>query len=240
MVTPPDNSPQTGIIAFSIWRSVDSHLANIASLQHNATLSLRLSHLLHHTRFSSMASNAAAAAPWRPQFETHLSKLPSPEFVLSTIHRSSSSAAPLPRARYCIMRGFWANLPENKHNKAPQNPAIYDSDLLTFTTDVRMEKYEDLSRDGVEKGGDAEAVFWVKDVMCQWRIRGRAFVIGGGEEQEKPLREELQRRMRKLGDGEWSWEKEITAHWGNLSPAMRGTLIPSQQSIVAYRVFAFH
>lgn len=170
-----------------------------------------------------MAAKAVAAAPWRPQFVHHLSKLPSPEFVLTTVHWPSSSSPPLPRARYCIMRGFWADLPENKHNEAPQNPAVYSSDLLTFTTDARMEKYEDLSRDGVEKGGDVEAIFWIKDVMRQWRIRGRAYVIGGGEEKEKELRDELEKRMRKTGDGEWSWEKEITAHWGNLSPSMRGS-----------------
>jgi pyridoxamine 5'-phosphate oxidase len=66
----------------------------------------------------------------------------SPEFVLGTLDNApKGSPTPyVPRVRYCIFRGFWAELPENKHNDAERNPQIFASDCPTFTTDVRMEK----------------------------------------------------------------------------------------------------
>lgn len=171
--------------------------------------------------------------------QTHISKLPSPEFVLSTLHPTTanptsvvadaSGATPtsfVPRARYCIHRGFWASLPPNSQNEAEKNPPIYESDLFTFTTDKRMEKVQDLESAGGE-GGKVEAVFWVKDVMTQWRIKGRAFVLGEGGEAEEGKRQQIRSWMRRTkDDGEedgWSWDREITAHFGNLSPGMRGS-----------------
>ncbi|KAL2267476.1 hypothetical protein VTJ83DRAFT_4753 [Remersonia thermophila] len=102
-------------------------------------------------------------------------------------------------------------------------------------------------------GGPVEAVFWIdRDpwtgtaIRTQWRVRGHAWVLGPGpavdragaegeEEEEKRddgarrVREALLRRMRRLGEpggeGEraWSFEREVTAHFGNLSPLMRGS-----------------
>ncbi|KAI0582827.1 Pyridox-oxase-2 multi-domain protein [Pyrenophora tritici-repentis] len=93
---------------------------------------------------STTTPTAAALppAPWKTLFNAHLSSLKSPEFVLGTLASApSGSPTPLvPRVRYCIHRGFFAELPENKHNTAPRNPAVYQSDCPTFTTDVRMEK----------------------------------------------------------------------------------------------------
>ncbi|KAI4279916.1 MAG: hypothetical protein L6R35_006000, partial [Caloplaca aegaea] len=83
-------------------------------------------------------------APWRSTFESHVSSMPSPEFIFATVAPSSSSSSSptpyVPRLRYCIYRGMWSQLPENKHNTAPKNPRVYDSDMPTFTTDVRMQK----------------------------------------------------------------------------------------------------
>ena len=91
-------------------------------------------------------------------------------------------------------------------------------------------------------GGPVEAVFWIesgkdqdsgeeKKVMTQWRIRGTAWLLGpdadGPEAGE--VREVLRQRMRRVegktpADEEgWSWAKEVTAHFGNLSPVMRGS-----------------
>lgn len=138
---------------------------------------------------------------------------------------------------------MWAELPENKHNEAPQNERVYETDLLTFTSDARMEKIPDIfassaghgereqSR-GSGGGGPVEAAFWIKEVMTQWRIKGEAFVVapdieGEGEESSgvRTVKSEVGRRMRvvRVGkEGEWSWAKELTAHFGNLSPGMRG------------------
>ncbi|TAQ84060.1 hypothetical protein B7494_g7615 [Chlorociboria aeruginascens] len=170
----------------------------------------------------------------------------SPEFVFTSLHPSEENASTpyVPRARYCVYRGMWAELPVNKHNKAPQNPQVYSSDLLTFTSDVRMAKipeifssspgHGDVSQSqGSGGGGPVEAVFWCKDVMTQWRFKGVAYIIGqdiegSGEESSgvRTVKSKIGERMRVVneeGEDSWSWEREATAHFGNLSPEMRGT-----------------
>jgi len=173
--------------------------------------------------------------------------MPSPEFVLSSLHPApAGSPTPyLPRARFCIYRGMWASLPENKHNEAPRNDDVFDSELPTFTTDVRMEKAYELFTTGPGKGdrsqsqgsgggGPVEAVWWIKEVGMQWRIKGTAFVVGNDIDDEsessgvRTVKSEIGERMRvnqgKEGAiGDWSWSKEVTGHFGNCSPGMRGS-----------------
>ena len=77
---------------------------------------------------------------------------------------------------------------------------------------------------------------WVRQAAAQWRLRGRAYVLApdvedagseGAGEVKRILRERM--RRRKEGDEhgdeaeEWSFAREITAHFGNVSPLMRGT-----------------
>jgi pyridoxamine 5'-phosphate oxidase len=171
----------------------------------------------------------------------------SPEFVFTSLHPAESKDSPVPyvpRARYCIYRGMWAELPENKRNEAPKNDRVYESDLLTLTTDVRMAKvpeifasspgHGDVSQSqGSGGGGSVEAVFWVKEVMTQWRIRGEAYIVaqdieGSGEESSgtRTVKSKVGERMRVVkeeGKDSWSWSTELTAHFGNLSPGMRGS-----------------
>lgn len=83
-------------------------------------------------------------------------------------------------------------------------------------------------------GGPVEAVWWVKDVMMQWRVKGEAFVVGEdieGEGKEtsgvRTVKSEVGKRMRVVEgmdgkEGEWSWGRELTGHFGNISPGMRG------------------
>jgi pyridoxamine 5'-phosphate oxidase len=196
---------------------------------------------------SSKTPASVGPAPWKPLFQTHISKMDSPEFVLASLQPSDDPKAPtpfIPRARTCIYRGMWAELPENKHNEAPQNDKVYESELLTLTTDVRMAKVPELfassrghgdvsQSQGSGGGGPFEAVFWVKEVMTQWRIRGEAYVVGpdvetaGGEDSGvNTMKHKIGERMRVVkeeGKKDWSWEKEVTAHFGNLSPGMRGS-----------------
>lgn len=108
------------------------------------------------------------------------------------------------------------------------SPGVYESEGLAFTTDVRMEKVGELDGDG-GGGGDVEAVFWVKEVMAQWRVKGRAYVLGAGagEKGEERARGAVKGWMRRRsgeggGQGEWEWEKEVTGYFANLSPVMRG------------------
>jgi hypothetical protein len=71
--------------------------------------------------------------------------------------------------------------------------------------------------------------------MNQWRVEGKAFIIGGdsADRAEMRAREEIWKWMRLRESGTesaashgaetaWSWEREITAHFANLSPIMRG------------------
>ncbi|KAL3427260.1 hypothetical protein PVAG01_00769 [Phlyctema vagabunda] len=198
----------------------------------------------------STASTVPASvgpAPWRPQFLTHLAKMSSPEFVLTSLHPATDPHSPVPyvpRARTCILRGMWAELPENKHNEAPMNERVYESDLLSLTTDVRMAKVPEIfasskghgevdQSQGSGGGGPVEAVFWVKEVMTQWRFRGEAYVVGPDIEGEgdessgtRTVKSKIGERMRVVnekGKEEWSWETELTAHFGNLNPGMRGS-----------------
>lgn len=112
---------------------------------------------------------------------------------------------------------------------------MYESELLCFTTDKRMQKLGEICGTGEEVegsggGGVVEAVFWIKgNVMVQWRIKGKAFVIGqdideeGGEE----VRRELGKRMRVVGEESkregWNWGRELTGHFANMSPGMRAS-----------------
>jgi len=212
-----------------------------------STTSNRLSHLLRtmSTITTHSSSSPGTTAPWKPLFLNHLSKLPSPEFVLSSLHPAppGSPTPYLPRVRYCIFRGMWAELPENKHNETPTNERVYETELPTFTSDVRMEKIPEIfassaghgeraqSR-GSGGGGPVEAAFWIKEVMTQWRIKGEAFVVGDdiegeGEESSgvRTVKSEVGSRMRVVQEGKekgWSWAKEYSAQFGNLSPGMRG------------------
>lgn len=141
----------------------------------------------------------------------------SPEFVFTSLHAAESKGSPVPyvpRARTCIFRGFFAELPENKHNEAPRNDRVFESDMLTLTTDVRMAKVPEIfsssaGKGGVDQsqgsggGGPVEAVFWCKEVMTQWRIRGDAYVLGNdiegsGEESSgtRTVKSKVGERMR--------------------------------------------
>ena len=147
---------------------------------------------------------------------------------------------------------MWAELPVNPKNPAELNPeGIYETDLPTITSDARMEKIPELFQTGdphsAEKkssnagerqqsgpGGPVEAVFWASKARTQWRLRGHAFVIGPDIDSETaaPVRAALKRHMRSpQGKDEsssppsstWSFGRELTAQFGNLSPTMRGT-----------------
>lgn len=180
-------------------------------------------------------------APWRDQLDSHFSQTPDYEFTVATVG-FDPMGRPVPRVRTCGCRGFFPELdlhPNGQEAMEQQvdgngNPHVYESDMLVFTTDVRMEKLGQL-----EASGHAiEGVFWLKDLMTQWRIKGRAFSIGDprGEdaEEEKTSRQEIVKGLRVKespdGDaGDWTWEKAVTKYFANHSPIMRGTslsLIP--------------
>lgn len=200
---------------------------------------VRLSSTMSHPTVTSQA-------PWRKTFEEHLEKIggAAAEFYLATVTPEG-----LPRVRACIHRGFWGELPENKHNELPKNPAIYKSDCPVFSTDARMEKTyhifatgkgkgtREQSKSGSGGGGPVEAVYWVKDTATQWRIQGKAWLVAaddveGGEEAQNSgtvtVKAQVGRYMRPYGDhdtknSEWSWKREVENIFENHSPDRRGS-----------------
>jgi len=119
--------------------------------------------------------------------------------------------------------------------------------MPTFTSDVRMSKVPELFHSsaghaksldqtvGSGGGGPCEAVWWVKETQTQWRMRGQAYIVAPDIEEEteqskvssgvRTVKSELGSRMRVVkedGKDEWSWNKELTAHFGNNSPGLRG------------------
>ncbi|KDN62758.1 hypothetical protein CSUB01_05662 [Colletotrichum sublineola] len=212
---------------------------------------------------ASGSASPPGPAPWRAAFLKNVNDMASPEFTLATLHSASAGgvSSTVPRLRTVIFRGLWASLPVNPKNTAPLNPPIYESDLLTLTTDARMAKVPDLFGSATGSfssggGGPIEACFWTS-AKVQWRVRGEAHVLGPDiEQRDAPgataVRETLRARMRRVSDAEaqrrrredlpegkaeeastavandeddegWSFAREVTAHFGNLSPAMRGT-----------------
>jgi hypothetical protein len=148
-----------------------------------------------------------------------------------------------------MFRTFWAELTLDTSRGEPQpeqNPPLYESDMLTLTTDVRMQKVGQILRGnpGMEVGGQVECLFWIPAMSTQWRLNGKAFVVGAadGDFMEEMDRAEIWKRMRVRSTGEsvsnlaeeaagsWTWEREITAHFANMSPLMRGRCQSSSSS----------
>lgn len=96
-------------------------------------------------------------APWVPSFRkaisTHMESHPFVTFSFATVDSNNC-----PRVRTVIYRDFLFN--DKKTN------------ILTFTTDIRMDKLKDLSNNG-----KFEAVFWFEGTNEQFRVCGEAHVL---------------------------------------------------------------
>lgn len=144
-----------------------------------------------------------------------------------------------------IYRGFLASVPPNKHNPLEShNPRdVFESDALTFTTDSRMTKTGEIlpphaSGGNAEVktagGGFVEAMFWVPGdtvtgagILNQWRFRGKCYLLAEDDVDDvNEVTDVLRRSMIPTGNEgreKWSWKKEVQTHFGNLSPALRGS-----------------
>jgi pyridoxamine 5'-phosphate oxidase len=186
----------------------------------------------------SKPSGNSKPAPWRHLLDSHLKQIPEYEFTIATIGYDAQQR-PVPRLRTCGCRGFFPELdlhPKgqeamNQQVKGGGNPLVFESDMLCFTTDARMEKLKQL-----ESSGHAiEAVFWLKDLMTQWRIKGTAYAIGDpnreNEQQEEASRAEIMKSLRVMGGNGhsvegWTWENAVTKYFANHSPVARGMFLP--------------
>ncbi|KAJ5098276.1 hypothetical protein N7532_005277 [Penicillium argentinense] len=181
-----------------------------------------------------MASTSNVRAPWRDLLASHMAQTPGYEFTVATVGQDENKR-PVPRVRTCGYRGFFPELeihPKSQEEMKQQvkdggNPPTYESDMFCFTTDTRMEKLGQLE----SSGNDIEAVFWLKDLMTQWRVKGKAFAIGDpteDAEHEKISRSELEDflRVKQNFNGpieEWTWERAVTKYFANHSPLARGS-----------------
>lgn len=222
-----------------------------ASVGHSSSLQValrRLSAIKAYSRStsgSSLSLSTKAAtmitpsenprAPWRDLLDSHLEQTPGYEFTVATIGYNAQQR-PVPRLRTCGCRGFFPELelhPKGQEAMDQQvegggNPPVFESDLISFTTDARMDKLPQL-----ESSGHAiEAVFWLKGLMTQWRIKGTAYAIGnpsGEDAEEKISRTEIRKELRAKGGtdsdiAKWTWEKAVTKYFANHSPIARGML----------------
>ncbi|RVD86636.1 uncharacterized protein DFL_004902 [Arthrobotrys flagrans] len=181
----------------------------------------------------------ASIAPWKQALDAHIQTLACPTFSLATASQVGGLTAP--HVRTLVFRGFYAELPVNKYNPVSGNTG-FRSDLIAFTTDKRMEKFRDLGGvEGVASSSlptvtnNVEACFWIPSdenpmIGKQWRIRGRCFVLPRDLETEdrgvKQTKKWLIEKLSREGGGDGSgfdFAKEYKAHFGNLSPVLRGS-----------------
>lgn len=182
----------------------------------------------------AMSKRSEKPAPWRDLLDSHLKQTSGYEFTIATVGYGAQQR-PVPRLRTCGCRGFFPEL--ELHSKGQEamdqqvedggNPPVFESDMLSFTTDARMEKLPQL-----ESSGHAiEAVFWLKGLMNQWRIKGTAYAIGDpsgdNADEEKASRNEIMKSLRLKSDDDssiakWTWEKAVTKYFANHSPVARG------------------
>lgn len=179
-------------------------------------------------------SGMSTRAPWRDLLDDHLQRAETPrhEFTIATVEKTEQGR-PLPRLRVCGFRGFFPEIdlhPNGEKDFQEQvvnggNPPLFESDMLTFTTDMRMDKMRQLE----SCDGEVEALFWFANIAAQWRIRGRAVAIGdpGGavEDSEIRGRDVIEKSIRVKPDGtmeRWNWEHAVTRYFASHSPLARG------------------
>lgn len=181
---------------------------------------------------------AAGPAPWRDGFLADVTAMgDAPEFALATAQPDGQ-----PRVRFCVFRGMWAGLPPPRRRDgggAARNAAAFESDLPTFTTDVRSAKVAQLFAAAAAAppvasapAGPVEVVFWARAAAAQWRIRGTAFVVGAdidddGAAGAAAVRTLVGSRMRAtctaVAAAAWSWRREVEGQFDNLSPILRAS-----------------
>lgn len=208
----------------------------------------------------TVSAVSTSPAPWRHTFESQVNQNTTQEFTLATV--ANINGRTVPRARMCGFRGFFPvssirqsvrkNLEEEHHLPHSLDSSIFglESDMLSFSTDSRMEKV-----DNIRFNDAIEAVFYLRDLSVQWRIKGTAHIIGSSDSdpEEQRSRQEISKGLRKLDPPKeepdpvallgynkdevpqqklqkeylpWSWEKVMTIYFANHSPLLRG-LFPS-------------
>lgn len=161
--------------------------------------------------------------PWVPAFTRAIDSETAPfiTFSFATVDENG-----LPKVRTCIHRGFLFD--DKKTN------------ILTLTTDIRMEKYEHLT-----KNPKFEACFWFPNSNQQFRLSGNAQLLNAGNvdsvnsEINYPLvspnfirTHRSERDLTSLQHQNYSsfekptkeeWESELNSKWNGLSRKLKSS-----------------
>ncbi|KAF6828391.1 hypothetical protein CPLU01_08560 [Colletotrichum plurivorum] len=204
-------------------------------------------------RTMSTTSTSTGPAPWRTSFLKNVTEMSSPEFTLATLHdASAASPSPRLRTVVFrgLWASLPVN-PKNTADLNPPSHESDLLTLTTDARMAKVPDLlpPGSSSSVPESGGGAlvEACFWTP-ARVQWRVRGEAYILGRDIDSAsaEAVRSKLLERMRKASSSEevarrtkedlpaevkdnvvtgsdWSFAREVTAHFGNLSPAMRGT-----------------
>ncbi|KUI62698.1 hypothetical protein VP1G_09813 [Cytospora mali] len=198
------------------------------------------------------SSTTTAAAPWRAQFLDHISKMDQPSFTFTSLHAVNNASVPRARTCvFRGLWASLPENPKNTAPRNPDIYTSDCLTLTTDARMDKVPEIfasGEATGRGISSsggGGAVEAMFWAAKAGVQWRVRGRAWVLSPSDVEDgnsagaKAAREALAGRMRRTDgagagagaagergvgmDGEWSWEREIVGHFGNLSPGMRGS-----------------
>lgn len=168
---------------------------------------------------------------WKQLLRDDLAKQPVNFFSLATV-----AEAFVPHVRTMTLKGFFGDVgyayrtvfmsrgatnrptDANRYSKkseipeASRNPAAA-SDTFFITSHATQQKFQD-----VALSNQVETVFWIPAVGTQWRVRGHAVVLGGGD--SEAAQREMDRHLTK-GEGEWTWEREVRKIYDGLDGRAR-------------------
>ena len=96
---------------------------------------------------------------------------------------------------------------------------------MTKTGEIHCGRSGGDARVGTCGGSWVEAMFWFPASQNQWRFRGKAYLLAEKDvESSEAVTKVLERTMVEVRNSEgWSWKREVQMHFGNMTPALRGS-----------------
>lgn len=153
--------------------------------------------------------SSPALAPWRKRIDFALGqarKLKNPPFLqLASIDPGSADSGPFPTVRTVVFRGFLEREFQNGR-------AVVREDIFKIITDSRSEKVRHF-----QANSNVELNFWFPGSNEQFRIRGKAELVGFDDAADSHLRSAVKSQWGQLKDSarEQFW-------WGNPGVSWQG------------------
>ncbi|OLL26236.1 hypothetical protein NEOLI_002384 [Neolecta irregularis DAH-3] len=146
---------------------------------------------------------------WKPRFSQNLEHDLKSKNEDALNFTFSTFGKKYPESRICVFRGFAGEI-RSKGDHSSNPPA--KSDLLVFTTDSKMPKYEE-----IKQNPNFTAVFWFSKSAVQYRFYGKAHLI-------KEDTEDLLAHFHVEDGKKWSWKEERLRQWNKLPAWIRGSM----------------